>query len=123
MASMHVAPQSIAHTAMAKIDASGWTVLGARWSGTLRRASKRLGIMVTQHDTTNHIEKPWGYWQVTGGLFVLYVVELDVVAEHEDDDLLRLFGYHKERTVEARRFWAEQMGSEEAKMAVHELEG
>jgi hypothetical protein len=46
-----------------------------------------------------------GYWELRGGLFRLFVVELDRVAEHEDDDLLRLFGHAKERTLEARRFW------------------
>ncbi|MCK6586245.1 MAG: hypothetical protein L6Q76_01540 [Polyangiaceae bacterium] len=64
-----------------------------------------------------------GYWELRGGLFRLYVVELDRVAEYEDDDLLRLFGHAKERTLEARRFWAEQMGTKEAMMALHELEG
>jgi hypothetical protein len=64
-----------------------------------------------------------GYWELRGGLFRLYVVELDRVAEHEDDDLLRLFGHTKERTLEARRFWAEQVGTKEAMMALHELEG
>jgi hypothetical protein len=64
-----------------------------------------------------------GYWELRGGLFRLYVVELDRVAEHEDDDLLRLFGHAKERTLEARRFWAEQVGTREAMMALHDLEG
>jgi hypothetical protein len=64
-----------------------------------------------------------GYWELQGGLFRLYVVEIDVVAEHEDDDLLRLFGHGKERTPEARRFWAEQVGTKEAMMALHDLEG
>jgi hypothetical protein len=71
---------------------------------------------------------PWedltgGYWELRDGLFRMYVVELDGVAEHEDDDLLRLFGHAKERTLEARRFWAEQVGTKEAMMAVHDLEG
>jgi hypothetical protein len=63
-----------------------------------------------------------GYWEAKGGLFRLYVVEIDKVAEHENDDLLRLFGHGRERTLEARRFWAEQVGTKEAMMAVHELE-
>lgn len=63
-----------------------------------------------------------GYWELTGGLFALHLVEIDVVAEQEDDDLLRLFGHAEARTLEARRFWAEQVGSEEAKMAIQELE-
>jgi hypothetical protein len=33
-----------------------------------------------------------------------------------------LFGHAKERTLEARRFWAEQVGTKEALMAVNELE-
>jgi hypothetical protein len=64
-----------------------------------------------------------GYWELCGGLFRLYVVELDRVAETEDDDLLRLFGHEKGRTLEARRFWAEQVGTKEAMMALHDLEG
>ena len=64
-----------------------------------------------------------GYWELTGGLFRLYVAELSAVAEHEDDDLLRLFGHAGEHTQEARRFWAEQVGTREAMMAAQELEG
>jgi hypothetical protein len=64
-----------------------------------------------------------GYWQLERGLFPLYVVEIDVVAEQEDDDLLRLFSHDKERTREAQQFWAEQVGTKEAGMAVQELEG
>jgi hypothetical protein len=45
-----------------------------------------------------------------------------VVAEQEDDDLLRLFGHERERTRAAKRFWAEQVGTKEAMMAVQELE-
>jgi hypothetical protein len=43
-------------------------------------------------------------------------------AAEENDDLLRLFGHEREHTLEARRFWAEQVGTKEAKMAVQELE-
>jgi len=63
-----------------------------------------------------------GYAELTGGLFRLFVAELDVVAEREDDDMLRLFTHRKEHTLEARRFWAEQVGTKEAMMAVNELE-
>lgn len=38
-------------------------------------------------------------------------------------DLLRLFGHEREHTLEARRFWAEQVGTMEAMMTVHEMEG
>jgi hypothetical protein len=64
-----------------------------------------------------------GYWELTGGLFRLYVAEIDSVAEQEGDDLLRLFGHGMERTQEARRFWAEQVGTKEAMMAAAQLEG
>jgi hypothetical protein len=63
-----------------------------------------------------------GYAELTGGLFRLFVAEIDVVAEREDDDMLRLFGHEHEHTLEARRFWAEQVGTKEAMMAVQELE-
>ncbi|WP_437721093.1 hypothetical protein [Sorangium sp. So ce861] len=64
-----------------------------------------------------------GYWQLQGGAFALYVVELATVAEVEGDDLLHLFGHGKARTVEARRWLAEQVGAEEIAMAMRELEG
>ncbi len=63
-----------------------------------------------------------GYWELQGGRFRLYLAEIDTVAEREDDDLLRLFGHGKERTLEARRFWAEQVGTKEAMMAAEDLE-
>lgn len=64
-----------------------------------------------------------GYWEIGGGAFPLFVVELGVIAEQEDDDLLRLFTHRAAHTVEARRFWAEQVGTTEAGMAARELEG
>jgi hypothetical protein len=64
-----------------------------------------------------------GYWELTGGPFALYVVEIDVVAETEDDDLLRWFGHGEARTVETRRWLSEQVGAEEMAMGMHELEG
>jgi len=36
-----------------------------------------------------------GYWELASGPFTLYVAEIDIVAEREDDDLLRLFGQGK----------------------------
>ncbi len=63
-----------------------------------------------------------GYWSLTGGPFALYVAEIDVVAETEDDDLLRLFGHAELHTSEARRWLSEQMGAKETAMAIHELE-
>ncbi|XYH94032.1 hypothetical protein ACMHYB_40210 [Sorangium sp. So ce1128] len=64
-----------------------------------------------------------GYWQLRGGAFALYVVEIDAVADAEDDDLLHLFGHRGARTAEARRWLAEQVGAKESAMAMHELEG
>jgi hypothetical protein len=54
-----------------------------------------------------------GNWQLEGGAFALYVVEIDTVAEAEGDDLLRLFGHAEARTVEARRWLSQQLGAEE----------
>jgi hypothetical protein len=48
-----------------------------------------------------------GYHQVTGALLPLVVVDLHVVAELEDDDLLRGFAGRPQRTVEGRR-WMRQ---------------
>ncbi|MFT3770668.1 MAG: hypothetical protein QM820_35025 [Minicystis sp.] len=64
-----------------------------------------------------------GYWRVTGGLFVLYVVEIDVVAPAEGDDLLHSLGNGKLLTPEARWFWMELVGSKEAGMSMQDLEG
>lgn len=64
-----------------------------------------------------------GYWQLEGGAFALYVAEIDVVAEAEDDDLLRLFGHDEKRTAQAERWLAEQVGTKEIAMALHDMEG
>ena len=58
-----------------------------------------------------------GYWELAGGPFKLYVAEIDIVAEREGDDLLRLFDHGQER------IWAEPVGTKEAMMAVRDLEG
>jgi hypothetical protein len=63
-----------------------------------------------------------GYWRLTGGLFALYVVELDVVAGQADEDLLALYSHHEVRSLRARRFWGELTGAE-AEMEAHETEG
>jgi hypothetical protein len=64
-----------------------------------------------------------GYWQLHGGPFALYVVELVVAAEEEDDDVLRAFVNAPQRTPEGRRFWADLVGTREVNMAMHEMEG
>jgi hypothetical protein len=63
-----------------------------------------------------------GYWQLTGGLFTLYVVEIDTVADQPDEDLLALYSHHEVRTPRATRFWGELAGAE-AKMDARNLEG
>jgi hypothetical protein len=64
-----------------------------------------------------------GYLKVHGGLFTLYVVEIDVVGPAEGDDVLHSFGHGTARSVEARRFWLELLGSEGAAMAIEDMEG
>jgi hypothetical protein len=64
-----------------------------------------------------------GYWKLCGGPFALYVAEIDIVAEAEDDDLLRLFGHAEPHTLEARRWLYEQVGAKERAMEIHDLEG
>jgi hypothetical protein len=64
-----------------------------------------------------------GYWQVTGGLFVLHVVEIDVVGPAEGDDLLHSLGNGTPITPEALWFWAEFVGSKEAGMSMQDMEG
>lgn len=64
-----------------------------------------------------------GYARVAGGLFVLYVVELDLVGPGEGDDLLHSFGHGKLRTPEARWFWSELVGTKEAGMSMQDMEG
>ena len=64
-----------------------------------------------------------GYWKLVGGPFTLYVGEIDVVAEAEDDDLLRLFGHAQQHTIEGRRWLSDKVGGKETAMEMHELEG
>jgi hypothetical protein len=64
-----------------------------------------------------------GYWRVQGGLFTLHVVEIDVVGPAEGDDLLHSLGHGKPSTPEARWFWVEFVGSQEARMSMQDMEG
>jgi hypothetical protein len=64
-----------------------------------------------------------GYWRFTGGLFVLYVIEIDVAAPAEGDDLLHSLGNGKLLTPEARWFWMELVGTKEAGMSMQDMEG
>lgn len=63
-----------------------------------------------------------GYAELTGGLFRLFVAEIDVVADTANDEMVGLFGHDRGRTLDARHFWAELVGTKEAMMAVQELE-
>ena len=67
-------------------------------------------------------ERGPGYWQLGGGLFALYVVEIDVVGIAERDDLLCSFGREDDDTPESRQFWARMMGSKEVPMSIREME-
>jgi hypothetical protein len=64
-----------------------------------------------------------GYWRVHGGLFTLWVVELNRVGEAERDDLLCCLGSGEVLTAEARWFWLELVGSTEAAMSMQDMEG
>ncbi len=64
-----------------------------------------------------------GYWQLEGGPFKLIVVELEVVADAEEDDVLRFLARKELRTLEVRRWVAKQLGTGEIQMKAHETEG
>ncbi|HEX3474654.1 MAG TPA: hypothetical protein VHT91_06405 [Kofleriaceae bacterium] len=64
-----------------------------------------------------------GYLKVHGGLFTLYVVEINIVGPAEGDDLLLSFGRGPGRSLEARRFWWELLASEGAAMDIQDMEG
>lgn len=64
-----------------------------------------------------------GYHRMLGGLFSMFVVELDVAGRAEHDDLLYALGSGKITTLETRRFFAELIGSKEAGMSVQDMEG
>lgn len=61
---------------------------------------------------------------MTGGLFALFAVEIDVVMEQQGEDLVGCFGHREQpRTDRAERFWSELVGTMEANMDVSKLEG
>ncbi|WP_437630571.1 hypothetical protein [Sorangium sp. So ce854] len=114
-----------------------WGYLSLHYAGAARRLGPRADLAgaVLLPSRTRSLDADaaalgltWldlagGYWQLQGGAFALYVVELAMVAEDEDDDLLHLLGHGEARTVEARRWLAEQVGAEEIAMTMRELEG
>jgi hypothetical protein len=63
-----------------------------------------------------------GYSRLERGPFPLYVVEIDVAADADDDDLLRLFGHGAPETREARRWMERQVGSKRAGVPMEDLE-
>jgi len=69
------------------------------------------------------VDRGGGYWEVTGGKYALYVVEIDVAGPAEGDDLLYSLGHGKPLTAEARQFWIEFVGSTEAGMSMQDMEG
>jgi hypothetical protein len=64
-----------------------------------------------------------GYWRAVGGLFALFVVEIDVVGPAEGDDLLYSLGHGDPRVAAARWFWLEFVGQKEAGMSMQDMEG
>ena len=62
-----------------------------------------------------------GYWQLAGSPFELYVAEVRAVADHEEDDLLRLFSGDPVRTMEAQNWWLQQDGAMKNKVPVDKL--
>ena len=50
------------------------------------------------------------------------MVEIEVVADSEDDDVLRFLTRRQPRTVEGRRWLAKQLGTAEMQMKTHEME-
>ncbi|MEI8256103.1 MAG: hypothetical protein WCJ30_10575, partial [Deltaproteobacteria bacterium] len=65
-----------------------------------------------------------GYHSLDGTPFGLLVVELDVVARAEHDDLVGIFGHAGMTSDEARRWWAVQRGTRGVEgMRLEELEG
>jgi hypothetical protein len=64
-----------------------------------------------------------GYLKLHGGLFTLYVVELDVACPDEGDDLLHSFGHGTVRSPETVWFWTELVGSKEMAMTLQDMEG
>jgi hypothetical protein len=95
-------------------DLAGVLLVAAR-TPALDADAKAPGL--TWHDLGG------GYWKLAGGPFALYVAEIDLMAESEDDDLLRLFGHAEMHTVEARRWFHDHVGAKEIAMEMHELEG
>jgi hypothetical protein len=94
-------------------DLAGLLIVPAR-TPTLEREIAERGLTWT--------DLGGGYAELRGGIFHLLVAELEAVAREENDDMLRLFTKERSKTEEARQFWAEQVGTKEAMMAVHELE-
>ncbi|MEO5731809.1 MAG: hypothetical protein ABI134_08190 [Byssovorax sp.] len=64
-----------------------------------------------------------GYWELTGGPFALYVLEIDEVAEAEDDDLLRSLGHNAAHTLEGKLWFLEQTGATVEGIEMNGLEG
>jgi len=113
-----------------------WAYLHLYYTGQLSRLKRReelVGILLVAKRTTALLgdvlaqglvwrELGGGYWEIGGGLFPLYVVEIDVVGAGEEDHVLASFGHAAPTTLEARRWLCEQVGGREMMMALHELE-
>lgn len=93
----------------------GAVLVVPRRTPSLRTEAKEMGL--------TWVDLGGGYSRIEGAAFGLHVVETVVVADAERDDVLRSFGDPEVITQGARRFWAEVLGSQEAGMAMQDLEG
>ncbi|MEZ4394082.1 MAG: hypothetical protein R3A48_23665 [Polyangiales bacterium] len=84
----------------------------------LRDELRDAGISLERRDD--------GYHRVSCGPTVLIVAELRVIAEREDDDLLRWFAFGRIHTLAAHQWVRQHLGSRSDRMSTHttpELEG
>jgi hypothetical protein len=106
-----------------------WSYLHAYYADTPRLAKHAdlIGILILPCRTRTldedvaemgleYLDMTEGYWEITGGLFRMYVVEIDVVGETEPDGVLKSFGHCNKLTDEAYQFWANQLGMKELAM-------
>src|SRR5438270_10204656 len=69
------------------------------------------------------VDRGGGYWEVTGGKFALYVLEIDGNSTRLNSSHRQTLYHGKPLTPEARSFWIEFVGSKEAGMSMQEMEG
>lgn len=80
--------------------------------------SCRNQALLTEFGTLrmNLIESPDGYHRVTGAIFPMMLIEMDVVAQEEKDALLSFFAEHRQVSREALHWWQQQTGQDMANL-------